>query len=99
MKFTNCKTLQSLSLYQLFYLTALNKENKLLPPLLYAIGFLPKRETSISHDHEVDPLFLGTIHLKVGEKRISHEPVHTGLENLIFGVGISTRDLASLIAD
>ena len=35
---------------------------------LYEIGFLRMWETSISYDHEADPLVLGTIHSKVWEK-------------------------------
>ena len=50
-------------------------------------------ETSISHDYagpKNNPL-------KGGRKRIHHEPVHAGMGNLTLGVGISTRDEASLV--
>ena len=59
---------------------------------LYEIGFLPVRETSISHDAgpRNNPL-------KGGRKRILHEPVHAEQGNLTLGEEISTRYSASLV--
>ena len=61
-----------------------------LPSLsIWDMLFCPCEEL-LSH---MTTLALGIIHLKVGEK----EPVHAGKWNLTLGVGISTRDLASLV--
>ena len=60
---------------------------------LYEIGFLPMRETSISHDHVIPR----NSPLKAGGKRIHHEPVHAEYGNLTLWVGISTRDSTRLV--